>query len=96
MSIAFAAIDRRLRYRGEDTGFYVATLTDGTTFLSRHPPKLYDSAAQPIPLREVIPNSYVYVRYQERCGRKWMEAIQLVREPEEPPPFLPVLDDGHL
>ena len=96
MTIAFAAIDRKLRYRGEDTGLYVATLTDGTMFLSRLPPKLYDSAARPIPLREVIPNSYVYVRYQERRGRKWMEAIQLVREPEVESPFPPILDDGHL
>lgn len=96
MTIAFAAIDRRLRYRGEDTGLYVATLTDGTTFLSRRPPKLYDPAARPIALREVIPNSYVYVRYHERHGRKWMEAIQLVQEPEAEPPFRSVLDDGHL
>ena len=96
MTIAFAAIDRRLRYRGEDTGLYVAALTDGTMFLSRRPPRLYNSAAQPIPLCEVIPNSYVYVRYHERYGRKWMEAIQLVQEPEEVTPFRPVLDDGHL
>jgi hypothetical protein len=96
MTIAFAAIDRTLKYRGEDTGLFVLAFDDATTFVSRRQPKLYDAAARPIPPREVIPETYVNVRYHERRGRNWLEAIQLVREPQEEPPFRPVPDDGHL
>jgi hypothetical protein len=97
MTIAFAAVHQSLRYRAEDTGLYVVAFADGTMFVSRRQPRLYDASARPIAPREVVPETYVYVRYHERRGRKWMEAIQLVREPEEePPPFGPILDDGHL
>ena len=97
MTVAFAAIHRTLQYRGEDTGLYFVAFTDGTTFFSRRQPRLYDAAAHPIAPREVIPETYVYVRYHERRGRKRMEAIRLVRLPaDEPPPFDPIIDDGHL
>ena len=96
MTIAFAALHRTMKYRGEDTRLYMVAFDDGTTFFSRQPPRLYDAAARQIPLREVVPETYAYVRYHERLGRKWMEAIQLVKEPEVEPPFRPVVDDGHL
>jgi hypothetical protein len=95
MTIAFAAVHRTLRYRGEDTGLYVAAFDDGTTFISRRQPRLYDASARPIASREVIPGTYVNVRYSDHQKRILLEAIQLVREPEEEPPFLPILDDGH-
>src|SRR5271169_1836934 len=97
MTIAYAALHRTVRYRGEDTGLFVAALDDGMTFVSRRQPKFYDAAARPIAPREVVPGTYVNVRFREWRGRKWMEAIQLVREPsEEESPFDPVPDDGHL
>jgi hypothetical protein len=96
MTIAFAAVHQTLRYRDEDTGLYVVAFTDGTTFISRRQPRLYDATARQIPTREVIPGAYAYVRYSEHQKRKLMEAIQLVREPDEEPPFDPVPDDGHL
>jgi hypothetical protein len=96
MTIAFASVHRTLRYRGEDTGLYVVAFTDGTTFVSRRQPRLYDASARPIASREVNPGAFVYVRYSEHQKRKLMEAIQLVREPEENTPFDPVPDDGHL
>jgi hypothetical protein len=96
MTVAFAAVHRTLDYRGEDTGLFVVAFDDGTKFFSRHQPKLYDASAQPIASREVVPGSYVNVRYSEHQKRKLMQAIQLVREPEEEPPFRPILDDGHL
>jgi hypothetical protein len=96
MTIAFAAVHQTMRYRGQDTGHYVVALTDGTTFVSSRQPRLYDASARPMVSREVIPGTYVYVRYSERQKRKLMEAIQLVREPEEELPFDPVPDDGHL
>ncbi len=49
-----------------------------------------------MPLREVMPDPYVYVRYTDQDRRKWMEAIQLVKEPEEEAPFSPVLADARL
>jgi hypothetical protein len=97
MTVACAALHRTLRYRGEDTGLYILALVDGEVFLSRRQPKLYDAAARPISSREVLPGTYVNVRYSESLQRKLMEAIQLVSEPpEEASPFKPVLDDGHL
>jgi hypothetical protein len=44
----------------------------------------------------VVPGTCVYVRYHEHRGRKLMEAIQLIREPEDESPFDPIMDDGHL
>ena len=96
MTITFAAVHRTLHYRGEDTGLYVVAFDDCTTFFSRRQPPLYDAAARQMSPREVLPGSFVYVRYREHLGRKLIDAIQLVREPEEDPPFDPVLDDGHL
>jgi hypothetical protein len=96
VTIAFAATHRTLRYRGEDSRLYVVAFDDGTVFLSRQRPRLYDASAKAIDSREVIPGSYVNVRYREHRRRKWMEAIQLVREPKEESPFDPVPDDGHL
>jgi hypothetical protein len=97
MTVACAALHQTLRYRGEDTGLYILAFTDSEVFLSRRQPKLYDAAARPIALREVLPGTYVNVRYIEYRQRKLMEAIQLVQlPPEEEPPFRPVLDDGHL
>lgn len=96
MTVAFSATHRPLRYRGEDTGLFVLAFTDGTTFFSRRRPPLFDAAARPVPSREVLPGTYVHVRYSDHQRRKLMEAIQLVREPPEETFFTPVLDDGHL
>lgn len=97
MTVAYAALHRTLAYRGEATSLYVAAFDDGTMFFSRQQPPLYDAAAKRIASREVLPGSYVNVQYHDRLGRKWMEAVQLVRLPEEESPFDPVVpDDGHL
>ena len=96
MTVAFAALHRRLRYRGEEISLYGLAFDDGTMFLSKRQPKLYDAKAKPIAAREVLPGSYVNVRYHVERGVNRMEAIQIVRTPEEKYPFEPVLDDGHL
>jgi hypothetical protein len=96
MTIAFAALHKHLRYRGEDTKLYVAAFEDGTMFFSRRQPALYDALAQLIAHREVPPGSYVNVRYHVERGINRMDAIQLVRLLEEEAPFDPVPDDGHL
>jgi hypothetical protein len=96
MTVAFAAIHQSLRYRGEDTGLHVLAFDDETTFFSRRRPPLYDAMAKLIAQQEVPPGSYVNVRYHEERGINRMDAIQLVRLPEEEPPFDPVPDDGHL
>jgi hypothetical protein len=95
MTVAFAALHERLHYRGEDTHLHVVAFDDGQMFFSRHRPPLYDAMARPIAPREVVPGSYVYIRYRAERGRRIMEAIQLVRLPEENPPFDPVPGDGH-
>ena len=96
MTVACAALHRTLRDRGEDTGLYVLAFTDGTMFFSRRQPKLYDAGARPVSSRELLPGTYVNVRYSEYQRRKLMEAVQLVRPPpEEELPFKPVLDDWH-
>jgi hypothetical protein len=98
MTIAFAALHQRLRYRDEDTGLYAVVLDDGTMFFSHSPPPLYDARAKRIPVREVLPGSYVNVRYRRERGINRMSAVQVVRfaEDEDQSPFDPVLDDGHL
>jgi hypothetical protein len=94
MTIAYAALHKRLRYRGEDTKLYVAAFDDGTTFFSCRRPPLYDAMAKLIPQREVPPGSYVNVRYHEERGINRLDAVQIVRLAEEKPPFDPVPDDG--
>jgi hypothetical protein len=96
VTVAFAAVHRTLNYRGEDTGLFVMSFDDGTTFISRRQPRLYDASARAIASREIVPGTYVNVRYSEHQKRKLLEAIQLVREPEEEPPFRPIPEDGHL
>ena len=96
MTVAYAALHRRLRYRGKDTTLYAVVFEDGNMFLSRHQPPLYDRMATLIAPREVLPGSYVNIKYREERGRKWMEAVQVVRMAEDRAPFDPILDDGHL
>jgi len=96
MTIAFAALHRTLAYRGEDTRLFVAAFEDGSVFISRRQPPLYDALARPMAPREIIPGSYVNVRYREESGRKLMTAIQLLRLAEDECPFDPIPDDGHL
>jgi hypothetical protein len=96
MTVAFAALHQRLRYRGEDTGLHVVVFRDGTTFCSRRQPPLYDAGAKLLAPREVLPGSFVNVRYSEERGVNWMHAVQVVRLNEDDPPFDPVPDDGHL
>ena len=96
MTIAFAAIHRTLAYQGRDTGLHVVAFDDGSTFFSHRQPPLYDAMARPISPREIPPGSRVNVRYRDERGRKLMEAIQILLLAEDPSPFDPVLDDGHL
>ena len=96
MTVAYAALHRRVRYRGKDTNLFVVAFEDGTMFFSPHQPPLYDRMAKLIPPREVLPGSYVNVRYHEARGRRWMDAVQVVRMAEDQSPFDPILDDGHL
>jgi hypothetical protein len=96
MTVAFAALHQRLRYKGEDTKLYALAFDDGIMFFSASQPKLYDRMAKPIPPREVLPGTYLNVRYRQERGINRMEAVQVVRSVEDAPPFDPVPDDGHL
>jgi hypothetical protein len=96
MTVAYAALHRTLRYRGEDTNLHVIAFEDRTMFFSREQPKFYDAGANPVAPREVPPGSYVKVRYRVERGVNRMQAIQIVHQPEEEPPFDPILDDGHV
>jgi hypothetical protein len=96
MCVAYAALHRTMRYRGEDTKLFVAALWDHQMFFARRQPDFYDRGAQLIAPREVLPGSYVNIIYAIRERVKWMEAIQLVEEPAQDSPFDPVPDDGHL
>jgi hypothetical protein len=94
--VTFAAIHQRLRWRGEDTSLYGLAFDDGSTFFSKRQPRFYDAMAKPMTPREVLPGTYVNVRYNMENGINRMSAVQIVRPPEEVSPFDPVLDDGHL
>jgi hypothetical protein len=96
MTVAYAAVHRTLAYQGRDTGLHVLAFETGDVFFSRRQPPLYDAMARPIAPREVPPGSRVNVRYRLECGQRWMHAVQVVRLAEDPPPFEPVWDDGHL
>jgi hypothetical protein len=96
MTVAFAALHERLRYRREDTGLHVLALSDGVMFFSRRQPPLYDALAKLLAQREVPPGSFVNVRYNEERGVKWMHAVQVVKVAEDEAPFDPIPDDGHL
>jgi hypothetical protein len=96
MTVAYAALDRTLRYRGEDTKLYVLAFDDRRMFFASQRPKLYDATAKLIPPREIPPGSYVNVRYGVERGINRMQAVQIVHQPKEESPFDPVLDDGHL
>ena len=94
MTIAFAAVHQRLRFRGEDTKLYGVAFDDGTMFLSASQPKLYDRMAKPIPPREVLPGSYVNVSYRRVLGVNRMEAVQVIRFAEDDAAGFPDRD-GH-
>jgi hypothetical protein len=96
MTVAYAALHQTLRYKGEDTRLHVLAFTDRTMFFASQRPKLYDAMAKPIAPKEVPPGSYVNVSYHVARGVNRMEAVQIVRQPEEESPFDPLLDDGHL
>jgi hypothetical protein len=68
MTIAYAALHERLRYRGENTGLYVAAFEDGRMFFSHRQPPLYDQQARPIPVREVLPGSLRQHQIRYRAG----------------------------
>lgn len=94
MTIAYAALDQTVCYRDEDTNLYVVAFDDGRMFFSRRPPLLYDRDALAIPMREVLPGSYVNVKFAIERGSNWMAAVQLVRGPQQGSPFDPITDDG--
>jgi hypothetical protein len=91
-TVALGAIHRRLSYRGEPWPYYVLALTDGQVFLARRQPDLYDRNAQPIASMEIPPGSTVRVRYHERDGIRWMEAVQIITMVAAHSPFDPVAD----
>jgi hypothetical protein len=62
MTVAFAAVHNTLRYRGEDTGLFVVSFDDGTTFISRRQPRLYDASARPRAWREIFSGTKVNLR----------------------------------
>jgi hypothetical protein len=96
MTVAYAALHRTMLYRHEDTKLFVAAFDDGQMFFARQQPSLFDRQARPVPPREILPGSYVNVKYLIDRGINWIEAVQLVREPPQESPFDPILDDGHL
>ncbi len=96
VTIAYAALHQRLRYRGEDTGLYAVSLDDERLFVSRQQPRLYDRQAQRMSVRELLPGSFVKVKFSTERGVNLMNAVQLIREPALDFPFDPVPDDGHL
>jgi len=94
VTIAYAAVHQRLRYRGEDTGLYVVALDDGTVFVNSRPPVLFDRDVFKIPMRELeelLPGTRVNISYGfNQRRRKIVEAIQVLSEPAQPAPFKPV------
>jgi hypothetical protein len=94
MCIAYAALHRTMRYRGEDTKLFVMALFEEQMFFARRQPDFYDRRARLIPPREVLPGSYVNISFVKREGVNWMTAVQLVEEPAQDSPFDPVPDDG--
>jgi hypothetical protein len=96
MTVAYAALHRTLRYRDDDTGLHVLAFEDHTMFFSKQQPKFYDAMAKPVAPKEVLPGSYVNVRYHVERGVNRMQAVQIVHHPEEESPFDPILDDGHV
>jgi hypothetical protein len=93
--IAFAAVHHRLRWRGEDTTFFGIGFDDGTMFLSRLQPPVYDARAKKIVAGEIPPGSVVNVRYRVEGRVNWLDAIQIVQLAEEESPFMPVMDRTH-
>jgi hypothetical protein len=96
MTIAHAALHKRLRYRRDETGLYVAAFDDERMFFATRRPDLYDRQARLIEPREVRPGSYVNIKYAIERGLRMMQAVQVVTEPSPDSPFDPILDDGHL
>jgi hypothetical protein len=45
---------------------------------------------------EVLPGSYVNIKFAIERGLNLMEAVQVVREPPQESPFDPIPDDGPL
>jgi len=96
MTVAFAAVHRTLDYQGRDTGLHVLAFETGDVFFSRRQPPLFDAMARPIAPCELPPGSRVNVRYRMERDQRWVHAVQVVRLAEDPPPFEPIWDDGHL
>ena len=96
MTVAYAALDRTLRYRDEDTKLYVAVFEDGQMFFSRDQPPLYDRRAQRVPVREVLPGSRVNIRYLVEQGIQPDGSRPGGSGTAPGSPFDPIPDDGHL
>jgi hypothetical protein len=92
-TVALGAVHARLSFRGEQWPYYLIALEDGLVFLARHPPSLYDRDARLILPGEIPPGSVVRVRYHERDGVRWMDAVQIVRLAADYSPFDPIADD---
>jgi hypothetical protein len=93
-TVAIGAVQTRITFRGEQWPYYLLALSDGQVFLARRQPALYDAAAQPLAVREILPGSTVRVRYHERNGVRWMDAVQIVKLAVDQVPFSPVADEG--
>lgn len=90
--IAFSAVHRRLRWKGEDTRFYGIGFEDGTMFLSRRQPPVFDAQNKRIRAAEIQHGTTVNVLYRVDGRVNWVDAIQVVRFAEEESPFMPVME----
>ncbi len=78
--IAFACVHRKLRWRGELTGYFVLAFQDEAVFLSRRPVRLVDAYNKPVRrVIEITPGSEARVHWRDDQGVRWMTAIQIVR-----------------
>ena len=88
--IAFSALQERLRWRGTTTSFFGIGFDDGSMFLSRRPPTVYDAHNKKLGAMEIPARSYVKVSYRANGKVNWLEAIQLVEVAEEESPFMAI------
>ncbi len=94
--VAFACVHQKLRWRGEETPYFVLALQDEAVFLSTLPVRLFDAANKAVPSAvEITPGSEVRVRWRADHGVRWMTAVQIVRlSDDDQALFEPVAGEG--
>ena len=85
--VAFSALRERLRWRGEATSFFGIGFDDGTMFLSKRTPTVYDADNKKLGTVEIPVGSYVKISYRADGKVNWLAAIQLGEVAEEKSPF---------